>query len=161
MVIISAAQVTCLSVSASVMVSQSKGLIRASLHYTLIHIQGPDWLVRWRPCWRGLSWWVWPVCVLFLSQQLLQVFWGGWGHFLLEKRDFLLQFVSFPQREAVELCDRHPEQLLELLRGQMPLRGGGGGGRARVRNHLIQHLNTWPQHHLTTASPVHSITWRH
>lgn len=46
---------------------------------------------------------------------------GGGGHFLLEKQDFLLQFISFPQGEAVELGHGHPEHLLELLRGQMPL----------------------------------------
>lgn len=59
------------------------------------------------------------------------VYWGGGSraHFLLEKQDFLLQFVSFPQGEAVELGHGHPEHLLELLGSQVALqhRQGDGG----------------------------------
>lgn len=41
---------------------------------------------------------------------------------MLEKWDFLLQFVPFPQRHTVELCDGHPEQVLKLLWSKVPLR---------------------------------------
>lgn len=42
---------------------------------------------------------------------------------LSEERDFLLQVVSLPDREAVEVLHRHPEQAEELRLGEVPLPG--------------------------------------
>lgn len=41
-----------------------------------------------------------------------------------EEADFLLQVVSLPNREAVKLLDRHPENTEELLLRQVPLQPG-------------------------------------
>lgn len=40
-----------------------------------------------------------------------------------EETDFLLQVVSLPDREAVEVLDGHPEDAEELLLREVPLPG--------------------------------------
>lgn len=43
------------------------------------------------------------------------------GLWMLEKRNFFLQFISFPQRKTIELWHGHPKQILEVIRWEMPL----------------------------------------
>lgn len=45
---------------------------------------------------------------------------------LSEERDFLLQVVSLPDREAFEVLQGHPKHAEELRLGEVPLSRGGG-----------------------------------